>query len=92
YHVASGKEFLGLAGLFGPHERRPGRAQILGLAATADPVPLQCAGTNCTAELSAFCLQEEKPVSGKGTAYRLGPAQKSRSSMKRRAVRCGVCL
>lgn len=34
--------------------------QIMGLVATAEPVPMQCAGGQCTALLSAFCLQEKR--------------------------------
>ena len=34
--------------------------QIMGLVATAEPVPMQCADGQCTALLSAFCLQEKR--------------------------------
>jgi len=34
--------------------------QIMGLVATAEPAPMQCAGGKCTALLSAFCLQEKR--------------------------------
>ncbi|NQV57763.1 MAG: hypothetical protein HQ503_18010 [Rhodospirillales bacterium] len=47
--------------------------QILGLVATAEPVPLSCAGGICSAEISAVCLQEHRPAPDAGTAYR--PAQ-----------------
>ncbi len=34
--------------------------QIMGLVATAEPAPMQCADGKCTALLSAFCLQEKR--------------------------------
>lgn len=34
--------------------------QIMGLVATAEPAPMQCAGGQCTVLLSAFCLQEKR--------------------------------
>lgn len=34
--------------------------QIMGLVATAEPAPMQCADGQCTALLSAFCLQEKR--------------------------------
>lgn len=43
--------------------------QILGLVATAGPVPMQCDGGRCTALLSAFCLQKERLPPDFGTAY-----------------------
>jgi hypothetical protein len=47
--------------------------QILGLLATAAPVALTCEGGVCTAELSAFCLQEKRPIPKVGTAYLPAP-------------------
>ena len=44
--------------------------QILGLVATATPVPLNCADGVCGAELSAICLQQHRPAPAPGTAYR----------------------
>ena len=55
-----------------------GAPQILGLAATAKPVPLHCQGATCAAELGTFCLQEEKPIPRAGTAYRLAPGSRVR--------------
>lgn len=43
--------------------------QALGLIAAHRPVPLQCGGGLCTAEVSSFCLQRERPVPPPGTAY-----------------------
>ena len=47
--------------------------QILGLVATAEPVPLQCDGGECAGLLSAFCLQEKRLPPDLDTAYRPGP-------------------
>jgi hypothetical protein len=47
--------------------------QILGLVATAEPVPLQCDGGQCTAFLSAFCLQKKRLLPDLRTAYRPAP-------------------
>ena len=44
--------------------------QILGLVASNGMVPLHCADGACTAELSAFCLQQDREVPPAGTAYR----------------------
>ena len=44
--------------------------QILGLLATAKPLPLRCADGVCGAEFSAFCLQEFRTSPPAGTAYR----------------------
>ncbi len=44
--------------------------QILGLLATAEPVPLSCAGGICTAEISSVCLQQNRDAPRTGTAYR----------------------
>lgn len=43
--------------------------QILGLVATAEPVPMQCANGRCSALLSAFCLQKDRLPPDFGTAY-----------------------
>ncbi|MAF47408.1 MAG: hypothetical protein QGH73_01325 [Rhodospirillales bacterium] len=43
--------------------------QILGLVASAKPVPLTCAGGTCSAEISAVCLQQQRDVPEPGTAY-----------------------
>lgn len=47
--------------------------QILGLVATAEPIPMQCRNGACTALLSAFCLQERRLAPEFGTVYE--PAQ-----------------
>jgi len=36
--------------------------QILGLIASADPVPMTCVDGTCTAELSSVCLQQHRPT------------------------------
>jgi len=43
--------------------------QIMGLVATAEPAPMQCAGGKCTVLLSAFCLQETRLPPDLGSAY-----------------------
>ncbi len=44
--------------------------QILGLIASAKPVPMTCADGTCTAELSSVCLQQHRPTPSTGTVYR----------------------
>ncbi|MEK9722675.1 MAG: hypothetical protein VW405_04210 [Rhodospirillaceae bacterium] len=44
--------------------------QIIGVVATAQPLPVQCADGVCTAEVSGVCLQEKRPAPPEGTAYR----------------------
>ena len=49
--------------------------QALGVMASNGPVPLACAGGECRAEVTAFCLQEARPVPPEATAYEpVGPA------------------
>ncbi len=43
--------------------------QILGMVATAEPMLLVCAGGTCSAEFSAFCLQDKRVPPRSGTAY-----------------------
>ena len=43
--------------------------QALGLMSSNGPVPLVCAGGECRAEVTAFCLQEARAVPPEGTAY-----------------------
>ena len=44
--------------------------QVLGLVASnGSPTPLICDGTNCSAHLSAFCLQEAREAPASGTIY-----------------------
>jgi len=48
--------------------------QILGLVASNDaPISLNCAEGECSAYLSAFCLQETRTAPARGTAYRPAP-------------------
>jgi len=50
--------------------------QIMGLVATTEPVPMQCADGECTALLSAFCLQEKRLPPDFDSAYLpAGPEQ-----------------
>lgn len=43
--------------------------QVLGLIAAAEPIPLVCADGACTALVSSFCLQEDRPVPRAGQLY-----------------------
>ena len=43
--------------------------QALGVMASHGPVPLVCNGGECRAEVTAFCLQEARPVPPEATAY-----------------------
>lgn len=47
--------------------------QILGLVATDEPIPLQCSDGECSAVLSAFCLQEQRLPPDLDTAYAPAP-------------------
>lgn len=49
--------FLAFVSVAGPAAAAP---QILGLVATGEAVPMQCAGAQCVALLSAFCLQKNR--------------------------------
>ncbi len=44
--------------------------QILGLIASATPIPMTCADGTCTAEISSVCLQQHRPTPFTGTVYR----------------------
>ena len=43
--------------------------QILGLIASAEPVPLECWGRECAAEFTAFCLEQHRRSPTRGRAY-----------------------
>lgn len=43
--------------------------QVLGLIASTAPIPLACADGACTALVSSFCLQEDRPPPGAGQRY-----------------------
>lgn len=43
--------------------------QVLGLVAHAMPVPLTCEDRTCTALVSSFCLQEDRPAPADGQRY-----------------------
>lgn len=60
-----------------PAEAEP---QVIGLVATADPVPMNCAGAVCLATVSAFCLEKNQPTPSAGTAY--SPAHAGRVSLR----------
>lgn len=47
--------------------------QILALLSTEGAVLLECDGARCTAELSAFCLEENRATPAPGTQYRVAP-------------------
>src|ERR1700692_349445 len=47
--------------------------QVLGLVASIRPTLMQCTAAGCRADLSAFCLQQQRPDPGLGTAYRPAP-------------------
>ncbi len=49
--------------------------QILGLAMTAGPVELNCAGSECAAEFSSFCLQQDRKRPGHEAPYELATDQ-----------------
>lgn len=51
----------------GPAQAAP---QILGLVATAEPTELRCENGVCSAQFTAFCLQEHRDIPIPGTAYR----------------------
>lgn len=44
--------------------------QILGLVATAAPLPMHCAEGVCSVEVSGVCLQENRMAPAAGTAYK----------------------
>ncbi|GHD39131.1 hypothetical protein GCM10017083_00640 [Thalassobaculum fulvum] len=43
--------------------------QVLGLIASAEPIPLTCTDGACTALVSSFCLQEDRPPPSAGQRY-----------------------
>jgi hypothetical protein len=43
--------------------------QVLGLIAAAQPIPLTCADGTCTALVSSFCLQQDRPTPAAGQRY-----------------------
>lgn len=43
--------------------------QVLGLIASAEPIPLTCTDGACTALVSSFCLQEDRPSPSAGQRY-----------------------
>lgn len=43
--------------------------QILGLVASAEPLPMTCEGGTCVVELSAFCLERDRSMPEDGTPY-----------------------
>lgn len=47
--------------------------QILGLLASAGPIPLTCENGVCTAEVTTVCLQQHRKTPVPGTAYKLAP-------------------
>src|ERR1044071_8842305 len=52
---------------FAPAEASP---QILALVSTEGAVPMSCQGAVCTAELSTYCLEEQRATPETGTISR----------------------
>ena len=48
--------------------------QVLGLVAHATPIPLTCEDGACTALVSSFCLQEDRPAPADGQRYQTAGA------------------
>jgi hypothetical protein len=57
--------------LLGPGVVTPAQAepQMLGVIVTATPVPLQCAGGECSAELTSICLHQARATPIRGYPY-----------------------
>ncbi len=60
----------GLAAVLLPSAGALAAPQILGLVASERVVPFTCEGTSCTAELTAFCLEEQRQAPLAGRLYR----------------------
>lgn len=43
--------------------------QVLGLIAAAQPIPLSCVDGACSALVSSFCLQQDRPIPAAGQRY-----------------------
>ncbi len=56
--------------------------QILALVATPVPVPLRCDDTGCRAELTSFCLQEDRVSPRPGTRYHLAGGSTARLHLR----------
>ncbi len=50
-------------------------SQVLALFATTRAIPLTCEDGACSAELSVFCLQEDRWAPRPGTGYQLAEGQ-----------------
>lgn len=59
----------GLAAVLLPSFSALAAPQILGLVATERAVPFTCEGATCTAELTAFCLEEQRKAPFAGRRY-----------------------
>jgi hypothetical protein len=70
--VAAGLAFAG------PARAEP---QMLAVVASSDPLPMTCGNGWCAAEVSTFCLQEEKAVPVNGTAYLPAPTSVDRLTL-----------
>ena len=57
------------AATFAAQEARA-EMQALGVVATKQPAPMQCQNGQCTAYLSAFCLEKDRPPPPSRTTYR----------------------
>jgi hypothetical protein len=47
--------------------------QALGLTASLRPTPMRCDAAGCRADLSAFCLQQQRADPHPGTVYQAAP-------------------
>src|SRR5207248_5243500 len=61
---------LAVAGISGSAAASP---QVLGLVTSVRPVPMTCDAAGCRAELSSFCLEQQRPYPPPGTVYRAAP-------------------
>ena len=61
---------LAVAGFSGAAAASP---QVLGLVASIRPVPMTCDASGCRAELSSFCLEQQRPYPPPGTLYHAAP-------------------
>ena len=49
--------------------------QALGLVATNGGIELNCKGAGCSADFTAFCLQQDRASPNRGTPYQIGSGQ-----------------
>ncbi|NBB82021.1 MAG: hypothetical protein GVY28_01310 [Alphaproteobacteria bacterium] len=73
--VAFGTLLIAGVAALGPARAEP---QMLAVIASVEPVPMTCGNGWCAAEVSTFCLQEDKAVPVNGTAYLPAPSSLDR--------------